>query len=452
MSQSASGADSTGESPPRRFGCFTYACLFLLVLGIGLSFCYRFWQSSASKELKAEMDRIRGRGEPLWFSELAPPEIEPSQDGTQLFLAALGKFQKPTPAFTTLVAPDPPAPPTAPGTYPEFESVLEANRPAMELIARAVQRPYFRLPINYRTRQPFSILLQPIQDAREISWLWTADVLQSIGTGDHERAVAADLECFGLAELLRDEPFLITQLVRIAIAGQAIHSLETIVSHIELTPEQFQAVDETLERMEARLRLAQSVRCERAMLLTGMDSIAENPEDLGMIANGSPAVQVLSLTGMGPLRLRDEAFMLRLMSGFADVVDAPGPDGKSAIRQFEASLQPSFQHVLSRLLAPTILPAREAAMRLRQRLVNARIGIRLQRFRIAHGNLPQSLDDLIDDKLLTIPNDLYSGKPPIFRALPDGFVVYSVGDNGSDDGGGEQPDQQEHETRFEVHR
>jgi hypothetical protein len=90
-------------------------------------------------------------------------------------------------------------------------------------------------------------------------------------------------------------------------------------------------------------------------------------------------------------------------------------------------------------------------MRQRQLLVNARIGMRIQRFRMANGTLPPSLDELVDDKLVAIPNDLYAGKPLIYHKLPDGFVVYSAGDNATDDGGEEQPDQQEHETRFEVH-
>src|SRR5262245_4720573 len=251
MPQTNSGADGAKQAHERRFGCLFYACIFLLVIGAGLTFWFRMWHSNASRELKAEMDRVRARGEPLWFSELAPSEIDPELDGTPLFLAALSKFQKPPPSFTALVAPEPPAPKTPPGNYQEFESVLAENRPALELLARAVRRPYFRLPIDYRTRQTCSILLGPIQDAREITNRLGADVLQSIGTGDSNRAVAADLECFVLAELLRDEPFLITQLVRIAIAGKAVQSLETIVSHIELAPDQFTALDETLEHIEA---------------------------------------------------------------------------------------------------------------------------------------------------------------------------------------------------------
>jgi hypothetical protein len=452
MSRKTSDADDTEKPAERRFGCLFYATGFLFALGVGLTVWFRLWHASANKELRAEMDKIRARGEPLWFSDLAPPMVDPELDATPLLLSALSKFKKPSPAFYALVSPEPPAPRTRPGRYDMFESVLADNRPALELLGRAVRRPYFRLPIDYRTRQPFTILLQPIQDAREIASLLAADVLQSIGSGDNDRAVAAVLDGLGLAELLRDEPFLITQLVRVAIAGQAIKSLETVVSQVELTPDQFAALDNQLVLMERRFQLAPYVRSERAMLLTGMDSLGENPEQVdAMIGSGKPVARILSSAGLGPLRMRDEAFMLRLMSGFAEAVDMPGPEGKAALKRLEAELQPSFQHIFSRLLAPTVLPAREAALNHRQRLMNARLGIRVRRFYENHGKFPESLDVVTDESVPSIPPDLFARRPLVYRVLSDGFVIYPVGDNGIDDGGGEQPDLQEHATRFEVH-
>src|SRR5262245_14765661 len=120
MSQNTPGAEDTSKAPERRFGCLFYACVFLLVIGTGLTVWYRLWHSSASSELKAEMDGIRARGEPLWFSELVPPPIDPDQDGTQLLLSALSKFQKPPAAFLARLNPDPPEPQTPPGNYVEF--------------------------------------------------------------------------------------------------------------------------------------------------------------------------------------------------------------------------------------------------------------------------------------------------------------------------------------------
>ena len=45
---------------------------------------------------------------------------------------------------------------------------------------------------------------------------------------------------------------------------------------------------------------------------------------------------------------------------------------------------------------------------------------------------------------------LFSGKPLIYKIFPDGFVIYPVGDNGIDDGGGMQPDRIEFLSNLEV--
>src|SRR5262245_15121848 len=179
-------AEQSAMPSERRFGCLFYALCFLFVIGLGLSVWFRLWHSSASKELRGEMDRIRARGEPLWFSELAPPAVNPDDDATPLFLEALRKFKKPSPAFYALVAPEPPAPRAPPGSYAEFESALSENQVALQLLGQAVRRPFFRLPIDYRTKQPFSILLGPVQQARDLSQLLAADTLQSIGAGDND--------------------------------------------------------------------------------------------------------------------------------------------------------------------------------------------------------------------------------------------------------------------------
>jgi len=41
------------------------------------------------------------------------------------------------------------------------------------------------------------------------------------------------------------------------------------------------------------------------------------------------------------------------------------------------------------------------------------------------------------DILSEVPTDPFSGNPLIYRKTPSGFIVYSVGSNGKDDGGRE---------------
>jgi len=52
-----------------------------------------------------------------------------------------------------------------------------------------------------------------------------------------------------------------------------------------------------------------------------------------------------------------------------------------------------------------------------------------------HGHYPKSLDALAPKYLAKIPQDMFSCKPLIYHPTNKGFVLYSVGVNGKDDGG-----------------
>ena len=63
------------------------------------------------------------------------------------------------------------------------------------------------------------------------------------------------------------------------------------------------------------------------------------------------------------------------------------------------------------------------------------VALACERFRLAHGNWPTSLKDLLPEYLIEIPIDPYTGKEMIYRILPDGVVIYSVGHDLTDNGG-----------------
>jgi hypothetical protein len=66
----------------------------------------------------------------------------------------------------------------------------------------------------------------------------------------------------------------------------------------------------------------------------------------------------------------------------------------------------------------------------------AQTAMAVERWRLAHGDaLPPTLDVLVPRFTAAVPIDLMDGKPLKFRALAKGYVVYSIGEDGLDDGG-----------------
>jgi hypothetical protein len=66
----------------------------------------------------------------------------------------------------------------------------------------------------------------------------------------------------------------------------------------------------------------------------------------------------------------------------------------------------------------------------------ARIACRLERYRLAHGSFPATLEALVPTYGADLPHDVMSGKPYLYRFDKDGnYALYSVGWNQKDDGG-----------------
>lgn len=63
------------------------------------------------------------------------------------------------------------------------------------------------------------------------------------------------------------------------------------------------------------------------------------------------------------------------------------------------------------------------------------VEVALHRYKLAHGALPDSLDELVPDYLASVPTDPFSDGPLRYHRTDTGYVVYSVGPNGDDDGG-----------------
>lgn len=74
---------------------------------------------------------------------------------------------------------------------------------------------------------------------------------------------------------------------------------------------------------------------------------------------------------------------------------------------------------------------------LNQTKVNeAQIACALERYRMAYGVYPSSLDDLVPHFMDKLPADIIDGGPLIYRQTNDGkFLLYSIGWNEKDDGG-----------------
>jgi hypothetical protein len=63
------------------------------------------------------------------------------------------------------------------------------------------------------------------------------------------------------------------------------------------------------------------------------------------------------------------------------------------------------------------------------------VALAAERYRLANGRWPGSLRGLVPGQLAQIPVDPFDGKPLRYRRTADGVVIYSIGSDGTDNGG-----------------
>jgi len=123
------------------------------------------------------------------------------------------------------------------------------------------------------------------------------------------------------------------------------------------------------------------------------------------------------------------------------------PQAQQAFPEIENKLQLQFQRAKARwtavapwnLFSALMTPSTGALHQFAQGQVwvdETRIACALERYRLAHGVYPDSLDALAPAYIDALPHDIMTGAPYHYQLRSDGtFLLYSVGWNQIDDGG-----------------
>jgi hypothetical protein len=94
-----------------------------------------------------------------------------------------------------------------------------------------------------------------------------------------------------------------------------------------------------------------------------------------------------------------------------------------------------FSQVFVVLFIPALNAALNAEDRGAMQEEVTRLGFALDAYKAEHGSYPKQLADLSPQYVEKIPQDVFSGKELIYKPKAKGFLLYSIGPNGTDDGG-----------------
>ena len=324
---------------------------------------------------------------------------------------------------------------------------LSKYDPLFEQLRQDSQRPYSRFPLEYDAELPPTILLPHLAPLKQFASVLQLRAIAELQNGQSDKALGDIKLMFRLSDSIRTEPILISFLVRIAIAQIAIQPIYEGLANHEWTEAQLVELDSQLAKQDFLDGYKLAWRGEMVLLEGGAcDYLRHHPEELGNISDTEgpvlPSGFMADLIPSGWF-YQNQLSCARFVEEFClpSVDEKRGVVPVSSVKRNEEAMRSETRHMnpynvfASFLLSAFSGPVQKCAYA--QNAVNmAHVAVALERYRLAHGESPDSLDALSPQLLESIPHDIIDGEPLHYRRTSDGqFVLYSVGWNETDDGG-----------------
>ena len=402
---------------------------------------FAFFRISAQSDLSRRLHVLRKAGYAMSLMELDERYVLPegADNVADYYLAAFSDCSKPDDEASEMLpwvgrAGKPRrTEPVDEALRQAIEAFLSQNEKALGLLHEAVTLEHSRYPMDFGQGPDMS--LPWLGDVRNSSFLLSLEGLAACAQEDANRAVESVHATLALAQSL-ECPLLVNRLVQIAVRALACRNIEQVVNRVTLTDGQLQTLSQWLDTYTDEDGYREALIGERCFGLYSFDTPG------GMSSNmGGGKMLRLFLIPMKILGYHDRDVLgyVNLMQDYIDALDLP-PDKRLAA--YEAIAQDFNGGKRGGLLTKMLMPALLRTYQLEMRHVASRrvaqTALAVERYRLAEGKLPEALNALVPSYLDTVPSDPFNGQALRYSASAKGYVVYSIGEDGNDDGGAER--------------
>lgn len=399
-------------------------------------------ESDVLAEALAELDRL----EPGWrMADLqrkrtAIPDRENSalqvQAAKQLLPADWPSWP---PEFEEGLNNHPPTEELTPKQVATLRAELRRASAALAEARKLVDMPSGRLAIDWSgdVDKPLDQLIQ--YGGRPVTRLLEFDALLRAQEETLDGALTSCRAALNAGRSIADEHTLIAQLIRIACRVGALLRIERVLNQGEPSEKALAALQLLLEEDAEQPLLRYATLGERVYQDWYMQAVQEGRKKADEVA-------AIDLHGVGERFLRDakdemqpgsvkriRAALLRLATQCVAISRLPIEDQRPRIEALTATTREMPKSV--QLNWMSFEKVAGACRRSVAEMRCAVVAVALERYRQKHRRWPAELGELVPAPLPKVPLDAMDGRPLRYRRLADGVVVYSVGLDGTDDGG-----------------
>ena len=430
------------ETAPRKHRRLKISNVLIILLLICVG-AFALFRLRLTSKLQARIDAIRAAGYPVTCAELdqwykIPPNVE---NAAYTIIDAFSYYKlwdkdksEPLPVVgqAKLPARTEPLPEEMKALITQY---VADNNEALELLHAGAAIEYCRYPIDLSAG--LETLVPDLSEIRKGIFLLELEAILHAEHGDDKLAIRSVKSCFGIARSLAKEPVTISQLVRSACQNRAATTIEYCINRIEFTDEQLVELIECTHNSERITNMSYALVGERCNGISFFKAPGSVDTDL---IGGIPFRPLLALYKAVGMADSDAIIYLDLMDEYMKITRLPLHQRQEAAKAVDTRFQSTSRvHVLLYVMMPAMVRITTIDTRNIAQLLTARTGLAIERYRLTAGKLPDKLVDLVPDYLDAVPMDPFDGKELRYKKLETGFVVYSIGEDLSDDGGKEKP-------------
>jgi hypothetical protein len=437
--------------------------------------------------VEAYKKELRAKGEKLTLKEITPPPVPDEQNSADTVNQALGLMSSGynlLPGAMKMAAPGKATPGWAQpdvrdydfkltNSWDDYRTIVGADRPGLHMLQVIFERPQLDFHLEYQ--KSFEMSLRHLAPLKQLSQKLSAAMECDLHDGDAASAATNLCVLLALVNGDADERVLISQLVRIAMANIGAADTWDFLQCSNVTDAQLAMIQKNWEQQQFIAPMEKAFWFERASTDETIQKLRASPAEFdkymgsygGSISGPAPVHGPSSLQDLlDAARFRIGRTMWRLSWSYAEQLQSlqTGQIILETLRDMETNTfyKPDCEMMTTRV---TALERTNAVSEIFQRFGFADFGemfgfgsalatsvrkvetmevtkgiivtaIALKRFQLANGHLPEKLSKLVPKFLESVPLDAVDGQPLRYRRNADGtFLLYSVGQDGIDDGG-----------------
>jgi hypothetical protein len=327
----------------------------------------------------------------------------------------------------------------------DYLAATDPFAPELDQIRQAVKRPGARMDGDYHF--PVGVPIPNFVTCRTVAQMLSQRAQCHLLLGQPDQALAEVMLTSDLCRLLEcKSTTLVAAMVNVAIRGLYVSAVAEGLRLKMWREPDLSALQGQLQKINLLPYLSAALNYEPAAMCRVFETIGSGYEFAKMMGETKhwwrdPAI-LLYVTMPRGWVFQNMTTVATLEEGAMDSINPrrgvifPRRAGTASAEVSAALAQFSPYTFLARIAVPNFTRSLQTCARNQTQANQAGVACALERYRLARGQYPATLEDLAPSFLEKIPHDVIGGKPLKYRRTEDGqFVLYSTGWDEADHGG-----------------